>query len=103
MGVPYDLIDAGNMHSISSIYKRERIAFEALISNAPRVYNFITDNKGLSDDMVLNYIDDRNKYINKLSKQEAENVMQIKPNLVSKILEFMPDNIPDDVKEMFLF
>ncbi len=103
MGVPYDLVDAGNMNSISSIYKRERIAFEALISNAPKVYDFITDNKGLSDDMVLNYIDDRNKYISKLTKQEAANVIQIKPNLIDDIIEFMPDNVPDDVKEMFLF
>ena len=100
--VSHDVYRNGNMQSMTKIYKKERIAFEALINGSKRVYNFITDNKGLSHDYIMQYV--TSKYFSsRLTKEEVGNVLTIHPDMINDILEYMPENVPDDLKDIFLF
>ena len=101
-GVPYEVQNYGNMSRIDRIDKPQRIAFEALISNAPKVYNLITDGKGLKEDYIIQYIKG-DYWSSRLTAKEVTKVIALEPKMFAAILEYMPENVPLEIQEMFLF
>lgn len=75
------------------------IAFEALISSFKEGYIYFTNSQGLKRDYIMKYI--KNKW--SLSEQEVSGILSVEPTFLDDLLEFIPDKIPSNVKDIFIF
>lgn len=100
----YDFKQYGYMQDMSKIRQKEDIAFEALVHGSKKMYDFLTDGKGLSPEYITKYIiKDSSWYVTKLSKKEVANVLTLEPQYVEDILEHMPENLPQTILDIFIF
>jgi len=102
-GYPYR--DYGDMdtYSLTSIEDTEIIAFVALLNGSEQIYKYY--NSDITDTYVMKYIKNNGKYGNqyKLTSKEVSNMIQLKPTLIDTIAEYMPENLPDNIVDIFLF
>lgn len=98
-------MDYGNMdnYNLTRFGDKGRIAFEALVSGSENVYNYFGGSKTLSKDYILRYVVKSDYWTKRLTKVETANVLKLEPELFNDILENMPENIPQEIIDIFIF
>ena len=92
----YGIMDTSDMTRFT---QTDAIAFEALLSGFKDGYIYFTKSQGLTKEYILKYI--KNKM--SLTEQDVRGILIVDPEYLDALLEFIPDKIPNDVKDIFIF
>lgn len=92
-----------NSYNLTSIDDKKRIAFEALVSGSDKVYAYYGGSSLVTQDYVLKYIIKSEYWNQRLTKNEITNVLRLEPELFEVILKHMPENIPQEIFDIFIF
>lgn len=96
--------DYGNMnnYNMTKIADKNRIAFEALVNGSENVYNYFGGSKTLSKDYILRFVV-KSDWLKRLTRVEVANVLKLEPDLFDDILKHMPENLPQEIIDIFIF
>ena len=96
--------DYGNMnnYNMTKIADKNRIAFEALVNGSENVYKYFGGSKTLSKDYILRFVVNRD-WLKKLTRVETAHVLKLEPDLFDDILKHMPENLPQEIIDIFIF
>lgn len=92
----YGAMDNSDMTGFT---QTDGIAFEALLSGFKDGYVYFTQSQGLTREYIMKYI--KNKI--SLTEQDVRGILIVDPEYLDDLLEFIPDKIPNDVKDIFIF
>lgn len=102
IGLKYDFKEYGNFWNMQSFRGRDNAAFEALVNGYEEVYRLIMNGGGVSEAMVQNYLKPQFT-ANKLKPAEIQNLISIEPIYIEFLLDNSPEDIPQNIKDIFIF
>lgn len=105
-GFTYSLSSYGDFnYNMKNMRSTDRIAFEALVCGSKRVYDYYAGEFGLAVDYIIKYIKNKDGFWKRerLTKKEVLNVIQLEPKFMDEIVEYMPENMPENVVDIFFF
>lgn len=96
--------DIGDMdtYRLTKIRAIDGITFEALVNGSENVYNYFGGSKTLSKDYILRFVV-KSDWLKRLTRVETANALKLEPDLFDDILKNMPENLPQEIIDIFIF
>jgi hypothetical protein len=101
MGYEYSQYGEMNTSSLTRLGDVQRIALEALTNGSKDVYDYITSGEGINKDYILQFIDGKDVWIDKINSTQVKNVIKLEPTLIKLILTYIPETLPENIRNIF--
>lgn len=99
--------DIGDMdtYRLTKVRAIDRIAFEALVNGSEKVYDYYVTTGTLKKEYIMRYIEAKDGWtgIKRLTKDEVRNLLKLEPGFINDIIEQMPENLPQEITDIFIF
>lgn len=108
-----DIVSNGNIsfgemsgYGMTAIRDIGRVTFEALVNGSEKVYEYYVTTGALKPEYIKRHIAKSNnswENSDRLTKAEVVNVLKLEPGLITDIIEHMPEKLPQEITDIFIF